>query len=59
MSVKIFGMLPYLKKASLSIQCAPGNCGFQFAANGLHEERPDVTVATVNAIRIAIVSRTV
>ena len=57
-SVKMFGILPYLKKASLLIQRAPGICGFQLAAKGLHAAIPEITVAIVNAIRIEPVNRT-
>lgn len=52
MSVKIFGKLLYLKNASLLMQFALGNFGFQLAAKGLHEESPVMTVDIVRPTRI-------
>ena len=50
-SVKMFGILPYLKNASLLMHRAPGNSGSQLAAKGLHEASPVRTVDTVKQVR--------
>ena len=50
-SVKIFGILPYRKNASLLMHRAPGSSGSQLAAKGLHEASPVMTVDTVKLTR--------